>query len=157
MDQAIRSFASVISSELGKDILNVPGAGAAGGLGGALLAFCGAELLPGIEILLDAAQIDRLMEDAELIITGEGRIDRQSVSGKVPVGVGRRALKAGRPCIAICGCAGEGAEAVLKEGISAYYTSSDREQSMEELARTCRSSLRKTAEEAIKAFLTRSV
>ena len=156
MDEAVRSFASVIKAELGADILHVPGAGAAGGLGGALLAFCGAKLLPGIEMLLDAAQIDRLMEDAELIITGEGRIDGQSAAGKVPVGVGRRALKAGRPCIAICGCIGDGAEAVLKEGISAYYASSDGEQSMEELIKTCRPSLRKTAEEAISGFLARS-
>ena len=145
LDEDIRSFAALIKRELGVDVLDVPGAGAAGGLGAALMAFCGAKLTPGIEMLLDAADMDNLLKNTELVITGEGRMDYQTASGKVPVGVSRRAKKAGVPCIAICGCIGDGAKAVLNEGISAYYACSDGTRSFEDIVKSCRDDLRETA------------
>lgn len=149
LDEDIRSFAALIKRELGVDVLDVPGAGAAGGLGAALMAFCGAKLTPGIEMLLDAADMDNLLKNTELVITGEGRIDFQSASGKVPVGVSRRAKRAKVPCIAICGCTGEGAEAVLDEGICAFYACTDGTKSFEEIVKSCRDDLRVTAAQVL--------
>ena len=153
LDEDIRSFAALVKAELSVDVLNVPGAGAAGGLGAALMAFCGARLTPGIEMLLDAAGMDRLLTDARLVITGEGRIDHQSASGKVPVGVSRRAKRANVPCIAICGCVGEGAEAVLNEGISAFYACTDGTKSFEEIVKSCRDDLRETAARVLPEYI----
>lgn len=149
LDRDIQGFAGRIKEELGIDVMDVPGAGAAGGLGAALLAFCGAKLKPGIEMLLDAAGIDELLTDTELVITGEGRIDGQSAAGKVPVGVGRRAKRAGVPCIAVCGCIGQGAEKVLSQGVAAYYATSDGTKTMDEIRKTCREDLRNTARRII--------
>ncbi len=153
LDADIRAFAGLIKQSLGVDVLDVPGAGAAGGLGAALMSFCGARLMPGIELLLDTAGMDRLLEETELVITGEGRMDYQSASGKVPDGVGRRAKAAGLPCIAICGCIGPGAEAMLQSGISAYYPCSDGTKTMAELMESCREDLKKTAENALKEWI----
>ena len=87
------------------------------------------------------------------MITGEGRIDGQSAAGKVPVGVGRRAKKAGVPCVAVCGCIGPGAEAVLHEGVTAYYAASDGTKTMDEIRKTCREDLRSTARQVIKEYV----
>ena len=153
LDESIRAFAGLIRTELGPDVLEIPGAGAAGGLGAAMLAFCGAELKPGIELLLDAADMDGLLKDAELVITGEGRIDGQSAAGKVPVGVGRRAIRAAVLCGAACGWNGPGAEAVLGQGVTAYDAAGDGTKSMEELKKTCREDLRRAALQALEKEL----
>ena len=153
LDRAIRGFAGLIKEQLGADVAEVPGAGAAGGLGAAMLAFCGAELKPGTEMLLDAAGIDRLLKNTELVVTGEGRIDGQSAAGKVPVGVGQRAKQAGVPCIAICGCAGRDADAVLTQGISAYYVVCDGERPLNEIRKTCRADLRNRAMQILSEYV----
>lgn len=140
-DAAMAHFAEVIRRELGRDVKNLPGAGAAGGLGAGMLAFLNAELKPGIELLLDSVGFDAMMENASLVITGEGRLDGQSVAGKVPVGVARRAKKAGIACVALCGCIGPEAERVLDCGVSAYYASSDGSRSFDEIQKTCREDL----------------
>jgi len=152
LDDSIKSFADLIEQKLGVSVENVPGAGAAGGLGAALMAFCGAELKPGIELLLDVAHFDMLAQDADLIITGEGRLDIQSISGKVPVGVGRRAKVAGTDCIAICGCTGKGAEAAFDEGIKAIYPCSDGTESFEEIKKNCRNALYETSLKALRKY-----
>lgn len=90
LDSNMRRYARILSEQLGKDIAAVPGAGAAGGLGAGLLAFCGATLKSGIDTVLDAMDFDKHVSDADMVITGEGRIDFQSAFGKVPVGVSRR-------------------------------------------------------------------
>jgi glycerate kinase len=117
LDQCLNHFADVINQQLGRDIRNIPGAGAAGGLGGGLLAFVKAELKSGTEAVLDTIQFDGLVKDYDLVITGEGRIDAQSAYGKVPKGVGTRAQKQGKPVIAIVGSLGEGAEVMHEYGI----------------------------------------
>ncbi len=152
LDADIRAFAGLIKAELGADVADLPGAGAAGGLGAALVAFCGAKLMPGIDVLLDAAQIDRELEDCELVLTGEGCIDGQSAAGKVPVGVGRRAKKAGVDCIAICGCIGDGAEKVLSQGVTAYYAAGKSGRSMDEIKKTCREDLSAAAEKVLSQY-----
>ena len=106
-----------------------------------------------VELILDSACFDAHAQQADLVITGEGRLDGQSMAGKVPVGISRRAKKAGTECIAICGCLGKGAEAVLAEGISAYYPCSDGSESFEEIKKNCRESLYRTALKAVKKHL----
>jgi glycerate kinase len=103
LDEGMRSLAKVILKTTGKDIVNVPGAGAAGGIGGGFIAFLNATLKPGIQLLLDYQDFDRKIEGADLIITGEGRIDRQSVMGKTPWGVLQAAKKQQVPVIVIAG------------------------------------------------------
>ncbi len=117
LDENLKHYALLIKEKLGRDIIDTPGAGAAGGLGAGLIVFCDAAMLPGIDMVLDINGIDRHLADADLVITGEGKIDSQTVRGKVPVGVAKRALKYGVPVVAIVGSIGEGASAVYKYGI----------------------------------------
>ncbi len=119
LDSNLRHYAQALKEQLGIDIAQIPGSGAAGGLGAGLMAFCGARLKSGIDTLLDAVGFDNLLPDADLVITGEGRIDGQSVYGKVPVGVARRAKKYGVPVIAIGGAIGSDAGPVYDCGVDA--------------------------------------
>ena len=89
LDRALAHYAGQIAQDLDLDVLTLEGGGAAGGMGAALYAFCGAHLRPGIDIVTDALHLDALVADADLVITGEGRIDSQTIHGKVPVGVAR--------------------------------------------------------------------
>jgi glycerate kinase len=103
LDDALAHYAEVIKRDLGKDVANVPGAGAAGGLGAGCLAFLDATLKPGIELVLDALEFERLLTHAALVITGEGLLDCQTLMGKAPAGVAARARARGVPCLAIGG------------------------------------------------------
>lgn len=103
------------------NLQEIPGAGAAGGLGAGVLAFLQGRLVPGIDMLLDAANFDTLLQRADLVITGEGRMDAQSANGKVPMGVGLRCKDAGVLCIAVCGSLGDGAEEMRKHGVTSMY------------------------------------
>lgn len=104
LDRGMRSFAQVILKETGRDISNIPGSGAAGGMGGGMLAFLNAELRSGADLLLDLSQFETKITDADLIITGEGRIDRQSLMGKIPGKILEIGKRKGIPVIAIAGC-----------------------------------------------------
>lgn len=103
LDAGLRNYAEVIKKDLSKDIASVPGSGAAGGLGAAFLAFLPAVLKPGIQCILDMLNFDDLLKDADWVITGEGKLDRQTIMGKVPVGVLNRARMFDIPVIAIGG------------------------------------------------------
>lgn len=103
LNNGMSSFAKIIASTTGVDIANLPGSGAAGGLGGAFKAFLNGQLTSGADMVLDAIRFDELIEGADLVITGEGRMDHQSVKGKTPIGVLRHARSNGIPVIAICG------------------------------------------------------
>ncbi|MDK2799261.1 MAG: glycerate 2-kinase [Clostridiales bacterium] len=117
LDANLRHFAGIIKEQLGQDIIDVPGSGAAGGLGAGLIVFCGAQLKSGIETVLDVVNVDKDLPTTDLVITGEGKIDGQSVYGKVPVGVGQRAKKYNKPVLAIVGDIGDGASAVYDHGV----------------------------------------
>jgi glycerate 2-kinase len=117
IDDALKHFADVILNQLKKDIANIPGTGAAGGLGAGLIAFCNAKLKPGIETVLELVGLERHLHDASLVITGEGRIDGQSAFGKVPVGVAHIAKKYNIPVIAIAGSIGDGSDVLYSMGI----------------------------------------
>ena len=119
LDANLSHFAEIIKRDLGKDVKDIPGAGAAGGLGAALIAFLDAKLVPGIEMVLDTVDFDSKVKDADLVITGEGRIDAQSAFGKVPMGVARASKKYNVPVIAIGGSIGDGASELYSVGVDA--------------------------------------
>ncbi|MET3688634.1 glycerate kinase [Priestia megaterium] len=122
LDRNLAHYAAVIEKKMDIHIQNVPGAGAAGGLGGGLLAFLSAELKPGVDIVIEATQLESYIKDADLVITGEGRIDGQTIYGKTPIGVAKTAKKHSVPVIAIAGSIGVGSEAVYEHGISALFS-----------------------------------
>ncbi|RBN41099.1 glycerate kinase, partial [Priestia megaterium] len=122
LDRNLAHYAAVIEKEMDIHIQNVAGAGAAGGLGGGLLAFLSAELKPGVDIVIEATQLESYIKDADLVITGEGRIDGQTIYGKTPIGVAKTAKKHSVSVIAIAGSIGAGSEAVYEHGISALFS-----------------------------------
>jgi len=103
LDAALSHFADYVQAQDGIDLRAIPGAGAAGGLGAGLVMFCKAQLRPGFEVVAEACGLAERISKADLVITGEGKLDRQSLHGKVPVGVGRLAKAAGKPCWAAAG------------------------------------------------------
>jgi len=121
LDAGLRHMAQLWREQLGVDVQNMPGAGAAGGVGGGLVAMLGAKLVPGAELVLDTIGFDERIKDADLVITGEGRLDGQSLQGKAAMTVARRCKAAGVPCVALVGSVGEGAEQTRAHGLSAYY------------------------------------
>ena len=142
-------FAAVLKKTFPDFDAAAPGTGAAGGMGAAVKTFLGGMLCPGIELLLDAAKFDTLAADADLVITGEGRMDAQSLHGKVPCGVAKRARRAEKPCIAVCGALGDGAEALGAVGITAFYAASRGKRTMAEVQKTCRKELYEVTKKAI--------
>ncbi|MCW2476271.1 MULTISPECIES: glycerate kinase [unclassified Symbiopectobacterium] len=122
LDNALKHYAEVIRHSLDIDVDQVPGSGAAGGMGAALLAFCGAELRQGIEIVTEALGLDELVRDASLVITGEGRIDSQTVHGKVPIGVARVAKRYNKPVVGIAGSLTADVGVVHEHGLDAVFS-----------------------------------
>ena len=121
LDQGLRKLDAVMKENLGVSVADVPGTGAGGGMGAGCMAFLHAELKPGIECVLDTIGFDAMLEDAELVITGEGRIDSQSVHGKVISGIAKRTRLRGIPLIALVGGIAEGAEAGYDLGVTAMF------------------------------------
>lgn len=117
LDRWMSAYAALLEKTVGRDVASIPGAGAAGGLGAALVGFCRARIEPGIEFVLDTIGLSEAVQDVDLVITGEGRMDAQSAFGKAPVGVARRAKKYGKPVIAIVGSRAEDLGGVYDEGI----------------------------------------
>lgn len=120
LEAGMRTFSRLIQATTGKDIADVPGAGAAGGLGGTLLAFLNAVLKPGINLLLQTLDFATLIKGADLIITGEGKADRQSVMGKVPSGILEEARQQGIPVVLIAGCV-EDADILNQAGFQGVF------------------------------------
>ena len=117
LEAGMKSYAKVAGEALGRDIDNLPGAGAAGGLGAAACGFLNATLKSGIETVLDLIDFDRMLEGVDVVVTGEGRIDWQSAFGKVPSGIGMRCKNKGLPAVAIVGGMGKGAEKIYEFGV----------------------------------------
>ena len=122
LDAALHHFAEVVAEQLGKSILDVPGSGAAGGLGGGLMAFAGAQLRPGVELVAEATGLAAKTYRADLVITGEGTLDGQTAEGKTPLGVARIATAQGVPVVAIAGTLGEGYRQLYDHGIAAAFS-----------------------------------
>ena len=121
LDEDMAHFARITSKTLGNDYLDTPGAGAAGGLGFAFLSYIGAALTPGIELILNAVGLEQELSDADVVVTGEGRLDFQTAMGKAPVGVARLAKKYHAKVIAFAGSVTKEASACNKEGIDAFF------------------------------------
>lgn len=122
MDEAMCYYAKKVSEYAGKDNCLMPGAGAAGGLGFAFLSFLeNVELKPGISIVLDAIGLEKELADADVVVTGEGRLDAQTAMGKVPVGVARLAKKYNCRVIAFAGSVTDDACVCNEEGIDAFF------------------------------------
>ena len=122
LDAGLRYFGDVIRSQYGLDVSAMPGAGAAGGMGAGCVALLGGTIQSGIDAVLDVTGFDRQLEGADLVITGEGRIDSQSADGKVVSGVARRTRAKGVPLIAIAGGIADSAGAVYDIGVSAMFS-----------------------------------
>ncbi len=118
LDAGLMHLAARIKEDLGQDLAQVPGTGAAGAMGAGMMAFFGASLKMGIEAVLDTVGFDTLAKDADVVFTGEGRIDTQSLRGKVVIGVGRRAKTLGVPVVAVVGDIGDNIEAAYDMGVS---------------------------------------
>lgn len=132
LDEGLRNFAKVVKNDLNKDIANVEGVGAAGGLGFGFLGFLNAKLESGIKIILDEIKLEESVKDADIVITGEGRLDNQTAMGKAPIGVAKLAKKHNAKVIAIAGCTTEDAVECNKEGIDAYFSIVNSTMSIEE-------------------------
>jgi len=122
LEAGLANLADVLGSQTGRDINSIVGGGAAGGMGVAAQIFLGGELKPGIDIIMNAVNLERVLEGADLVITGEGRIDSQTVGGKAPIGVARVAQRLGVPVIGMAGVLGEGVEVVHQHGIDAVFS-----------------------------------
>ena len=108
---------------------------------------------PGIELLLDAAHFDDLLDSADIVFTGEGCIDSQSLHGKVPFGVARRAREHNVPCVALCGCTGEGAELIYEYGITAIFSAVSVPTDFETIKLTCRDDLYNLADSVVRLLV----
>ncbi len=132
LDEALGNYARIAEQATGRNIAELPGAGAAGGLGAGLLYFTSAILQPGVELVLATADFDKLVADADFVLTGEGRTDFQTAFGKAPVGVAKAAKKYDVPVFCLSGGMGDGADDVFAHGIDGLISIVDRPLSLEE-------------------------
>ncbi|WP_432664349.1 glycerate kinase [Wukongibacter baidiensis] len=133
LDEALKNFDKIIQKDLKKQVAYVPGAGAAGGFGAGLLAFLDAELKPGLEIIMNTINLEEIFykNKIDLVITGEGEINYQTINGKLPVGIAKLAKKYDVPVVAIVGSIGEGFEKVYEKGIDSVISIINRPMSLD--------------------------
>lgn len=132
LDQALGHFADLCAQLLGDDVREFPGCGAAGGMGFAAKAFMGAQFRPGVEVVAELAGLDALVQGADLVITGEGRFDAQTLRGKTPMGVARVAKRHGVPVVVLAGTLGEGYQQLYAHGIDAAFALASGPMSLEQ-------------------------
>lgn len=152
LDRNLKHLAELIKDNLGKDIALVPGSGAAGGLGGGLLAFFNAEIKPGIEIVMELTGFREKVRDADLVITGEGATDFQTMFGKVPYGVAQVAREYGKPVICISGTLGNAYQKLYDAGIKAFFSIVNRPMTLEEAMERGGELLEATAENIMNTY-----
>ncbi|TFZ52711.1 glycerate kinase [Serratia proteamaculans] len=145
LDAALNHFGRLLQQATGREVLNAPGAGAAGGMGAALLGMLDARLRPGIEIVIETLRLEEALRDACLVITGEGRLDSQSIHGKTPIGVARVAKHYGLPVIGIAGSLSKDYQVVHQHGIDAAFSVLDRVVTLEEALTDAATNLEVTA------------
>ncbi|MBR9786464.1 glycerate kinase [Vibrio sp. J1-1] len=132
LDGALKKFGELTEQVMGRHVLTEKGAGAAGGMGAALMGFLSSSMKPGIEIVLDTVKLSEHVSDADIVFTGEGRIDQQTIHGKTPMGVAKVAKQFDLPVIALAGCTGENYQAVYECGIDAVFVCVSRAMSLPE-------------------------
>ena len=153
LDAALAHYAEVIERDLGIDVRDVSGAGAAGGLGAGLIAFLKARVLPGVDVVIQATGLIEHLKEATLVFTGEGRLDSQTACGKVPVGVARKAKAFGLPVIAIAGEIGSGYQAVYEQGIDTVFSIAPGPISFSQSTEMAEKLITDVAERAIRLFI----
>lgn len=153
LDANLRKFALLIRRSLGVDVLHVPGAGAAGGLGGGLVAFTNARLKSGVDIVIEATRLKSLLRGADLVITGEGRVDFQTAFGKTPAGVAKAARQLKVPVVAIGGGLADDARAVFMHGIDGLESTVARDMSLAEAIANSKEYLADAAERAMRLIM----
>lgn len=155
LDENAAHLAKVVTEQLQKDYANLPGAGAAGGLGFGLMAFANAKLQKGIDLMLDLCHFEQAIEHADLVITGEGKIDGQSAFGKVPVGIAARCAAKKIPVLAIAGSVGTDIAGLYEKGITAIYPAVCRPMPLQEAMEQAGPFTAQAAENALRLFLAR--
>ena len=152
LDSGLQHFADIAARDLGLDIQSPAGAGAAGVMGGGVLLLPDARLQAGVQIVMEAVKLAEKVQDADLVITGEGRMDAQSVHGKTPIGVAHTAKAFGKPVIAIVGCLREDYEVVYAQGIDAVFTIIRQLGSLEEILQHGRDNLVSAAQNVARIY-----
>ncbi|MCK5914669.1 MAG: glycerate kinase [Deltaproteobacteria bacterium] len=153
LDDGLRNLARRIKTDLGMDVGDMPGAGAAGGLGAGLHSFLGAQLCKGIDLIFDLIGLDEKLSGADLVLTGEGQIDFQTVFGKAPGGVGTAAKAQGIPCFAIAGSIGKDLGNLHESGINAVFSLCPGPMSLEESMKFAKENITRVTEQAMRAFI----
>jgi glycerate kinase len=153
LDGALMRLGTVVSEQLGVDILGIPGAGAAGGLGGGLVAFAGASLRPGVEFVAETVGLEEAVQGSTLVLTGEGRVDGQTARGKTPMGVSSCAHRLGVPAIVVAGSLGDGWKTILDHGAAQVYDIRSLAESEEESKALWRTLVEKQAEHAVTLWM----
>ena len=154
LDQGLMNLAAVIRQQMGREVADMPGAGAAGGLGAGLHAFLGAELRQGIDIIFELVGLEKKLAGAQLVLTGEGQIDFQTVFGKAPGGVGAAAKAHGIPCLAIAGSVGAELGDLHATGIDAVFSLCTGPTTLEAAMRDAGENLARVTQQALRCFLT---
>lgn len=153
LDANLRHYAQVIEETIGRDIARTPGAGAAGGMGAMLIALFDVTLRPGVEIVMEAVELHEVLAEADLVMTGEGRIDGQTVRGKTPIGVAHAAKRHDVPVIALAGGLADDAQGVVGHGIDAIFSVTPRVMEFGEALAHTEGHIEKTAEQIARLLL----
>jgi glycerate 2-kinase len=157
LDNSLKHYAACIKQQCNIEVLEQPGAGAAGGMGAALMAFTNATLKPGIELVLEAVNLKQFMQGADLVITGEGRIDEQTLYGKTPMGVATVAKQFNIPVIGIAGSLGKNHQAVYQCGIDAVFAAVPSAMTLQQAFTDAHDNVANVAENIAKIFVLKQV
>lgn len=157
LDAALRHYADILRRDLGVDVLDVPGAGAAGGLGAGLIAFLHAALRSGFDLVAEATGLEDRIAAAALVLTGEGRLDGQSLFGKTTVGVARLARRHGVPAVALCGSLGDAWQRTLAEGLTSARSIAPGPITLAEMQHRAAELLTDAAEQTVRLFAARTL
>ncbi|MDD3839793.1 MAG: glycerate kinase [Clostridia bacterium] len=152
LDQGLYNYASLIKKHLDKDILDVPGSGAAGGLGGGLVAFLGAKLKSGVDIVIETTGLKEKVKDSDLVFTGEGSTDYQTLFGKAPSGVAKIAKEYGVPVVCLSGGIGENAQKLYDVGVTSLFSIVNRPMSLKESMDNSSKLIEKSVESIYRLF-----
>ncbi len=145
LDACLAHYGAIVERDFGRAVAAMPGAGAGGGIAAAMVVFLGGRLRPGVEIVTEAVGLEAAVRDADLVVTGEGRIDGQTVGGKTPMGVAKVAARHGKPVLAIGGCLATDADAVHAHGIDAVFAAVARPCTVAEALAAAEDNLRSAA------------
>jgi glycerate 2-kinase len=153
LDKGLEHYAAILEHTVGKPVRSIPGAGAAGGLGAGMLAFLNGRLRPGFDIVREATGLETQLIGADLVLTGEGRCDIQTLHGKVPFGVAKAAQKRGIPVVMVVGAIGAGSEALYDHGVHSIFSLVNGPMSAEDAMKDAAALVKMTTENMIRTFM----